>query len=72
MLELIQKAYERLLGHGNTRLDAYRCCMFVNGVQCKRVALSKAKIILHLAVEHGVRPVTKEQLNGIQIRTSAK
>lgn len=64
MLEQILKPFDRQRGSSRQLLDAWRCCMFVNGVQCKRVELSYKKILVHLAVEHGVRRVK----NGIEIR----
>lgn len=45
----IVKAFEQQRGH-NTNLNSYRCLIG----DCKRVELSRRKIVLHVAVEHGV------------------
>lgn len=48
---------------GVGKIDAYRCMQKLkDGSDCKRVALSYEKIILHLAVEHGVRPANSRMV----------
>ncbi len=56
MLVPVEKPFEQLRGHGGGRLTAWRCLQRdKEGKPCRRVELSHAKIIVHIACEHGIR-----------------
>ena len=64
VLEIVEAPFERIKGF-QTTLDAYRCTLCV---ESKEVFLLKYRLIVHLATVHGVRRVTKEQINVLEIR----
>lgn len=53
MLEIVNNPFVRKRSIDGTLLDAWAC----NMGDCKRVECSYDKIVLHIAVEHGVRPI---------------
>ena len=59
MLVLVLTPFVRQVGHTGP-LGSWRCSY------CERVEFSYAKIKIHAAVEHGVRPVTKEQARWLE------
>jgi len=62
MLIPVNKPFEQLRGHDGGRIGAWRCLQHdKEGKPCRRVELSYAKIITHIAVEHGVRRVKRHE-----------
>ncbi len=58
---LVEKPFEQLRGHGGGLIGAWRCLQRdKEGKPCRRVELSYAKIIIHIAVDHGVRRIKNE------------
>jgi hypothetical protein len=63
MREKLIVPFEQVKKHGGGFIDAWRCLMTdKNGKPCQRVELLKSKIILHIAVEHGVRRIKEDEI----------
>lgn len=56
-VEYISHPFEQLGSRaGVGKVDAYRCTQKMkDGSECKRVECSYAKMVIHMAVEHGIR-----------------
>ena len=64
MMKPVPSPYTQQRTYTGSRLDAYNC----NEPGCKaETFLSRQEMIVHLAVVHGIRPVTKERLDAQQV-----